>query len=121
MKRVREGTIGILPAGALGVSLFYHLTNELKNNDGKVFFVERSGSNSTAEIKERGSLTIEGRTQRQLISMAELLRGNLLQQFESATLPEVLLLCPNPDQLPEVLHTFVELIERVHAEEGKIS
>jgi hypothetical protein len=103
------------------VSLFYHLTSELKNNDGKVFFVERSGSSSTAEIKERGTLIIEGRTERQLISTAALLRGDLLHQFEAATLPEVLLLCPNPDQLPEVLHTFVQLIERLHAADGKIN
>lgn len=120
MKRVREGTIGILPAGALGVSFFYHLTGELKNNDGRVFFVERSGSSSTTQIKERGSLIIEGRTPRQFISTDALFRGDLLQHFRSATLPEVLLLCPNPDQLPEVLQGIVQLIERLHGEDGRI-
>ena len=39
MRRVREGTIGILPAGALGVSFFYHLTRGLTENDGSVFFL----------------------------------------------------------------------------------
>src|SRR5829696_3646937 len=30
MPPLRQGAIGILPAGALGVSLFYHLTAELR-------------------------------------------------------------------------------------------
>ena len=43
MTALREGTIGILPAGALGVSVFYHLTGELARVDEKVYFLERTG------------------------------------------------------------------------------
>lgn len=114
MQRVREGTIGILPAGALGVSLFYHLTRELTNNDGAVFFLECAGSQSAKALREKGALAIAGRNEVRRLSAATLLRGDLLTAFEQSALPEVLLLCPNPDQLPAILNTVVQLLERMN-------
>ena len=67
MRRVREGTIGILPAGALGVGFFYQLTRELTQNDGCVFFLERAGSKSAAALRAQGELT-HRRWARQLIA-----------------------------------------------------
>jgi hypothetical protein len=114
MQRVRESTVGILPAGALGVSFFYHLTGELQNDDGQVFFVERTGSQSAAALKENGELLIAIDARFHRVPAADHLRGNLLEQFERGTLPEVLLICPNPDQLPDILGTVVQLLERMN-------
>src|SRR5262245_36647315 len=103
MGRVRAGTIGILPAGALGVSLFYHLTDRLKADDGNVFFVERPGSRSAAALREKGELVIAADAERFRVSAADRCRGDLLEEFQREALPEILLLCPNPDQLPGIL------------------
>jgi len=114
MRRVRKGTVGILPAGALGVSLFYHLTRELTNNDGAVFFLERAGSQSAKALRGKGELAIAVRNDVQRLPAAPLLHGDLLSAFEKGALPEVLLLCPNPDQLPAILNTVVRLLERMN-------
>src|SRR5262245_2719874 len=100
MERVRAGTIGILPAGALGVSFFYHLTARLTADDGNVFFVERPDSRSAAALREKGELIIADGAGRFRVNTASRCRGDLLEGFEKGELPEVLLLCPNPDQLP---------------------
>jgi hypothetical protein len=117
--RVREGTIGILPAGALGVSFFYHLTGELTHDDGSIFFVERTGSKSAAALKEKGELLIAAQEQIHRVSCTSVMRGDLLEQFEKRALPEVLLLCPNPDQLPGIFMSIVELLERM-SENGEL-
>ena len=119
MRRVREGTIGILPAGALGVGFFYHLTRGLLETDGGVFFVERTGSKSAAALKEHGELLIADATRMYRVSAANVLRGDLLEQFEKRAFPEVLLLCPNPDQLPGILSTIVQLMEKM-SERGEL-
>jgi hypothetical protein len=114
MRRVREGTIGILPAGALGVSLFYHLTRKLTNNDGAVSLMERAGSRSAEALRRKGELAIACENGIQRLSAATSLQDDLLSAFEQRTLPEVLLLCPNPDQLPAILNTVVQLLERMN-------
>jgi ketopantoate reductase len=119
MDRVRAGTIGILPAGALGVSFFYHLTRQLTEIDGRVFFLERSGSKSAEAIRAKGQIIIEpvaGDSPRpelrRRLEVKNLFRGDLMSAWKRSELPEVLLLCPNPDQLSGVLATVVELLER---------
>ena len=114
MRRVREGTIGILPAGALGVSLFYHLTRELAENDGSVFFLERGCSHSAQALREKGEITVATGNEIRRLPVARLFHGDLLSAFDRGGLPEVLLLCPNPDQLPAILHTIVQLLERMN-------
>lgn len=114
MRRVREGTIGIVPAGALGVSFFYHLTRELTKNDGSVFFLERTGSHSAQALREKGVMNVEVGNEVRRLPVAQLFRGDLLSAFDERGLPEVLLLCPNPNQLPAILNSIVELLERMN-------
>ena len=114
MQRVRPGTIGILPAGALGVALFYQLTRELTANDGKVFFLERAASSSAEALRAKGELIISGEAKLHHVPTANLLRCDLLTAFDQNDLPEVLLLCPNPDQLPGILIEVVRLLERMN-------
>ena len=111
MRRVREGTIGIIPPGALGVGFFYHLTDKLRRDDGTVFFLERTGSKSAPALRSHGELRIaDGETIRHLPA-SQLQRGDLFHAFESNALPEVLLLCTNPDQLTGVLNDLVRILE----------
>jgi len=119
MERLRAGTIGILPAGALGVSFFFHLTDRLARDDGNVFFVEREGSKSAAALRGRGELVIAHEAHLHRLHAADCLHGSLLELFERAGLPEVLLLCPNPDQLPGILSTIVRMLERM-GEHGEL-
>lgn len=120
MRRVRDGTIGILPAGALGVSFFYHLTRKLTQNDGVIFFLEREGSTSAKALRVRGELIIADAGTTHRVPLTNLVPGDLLNAFEQKVLPEIVLLCPNPDQLPGILNTVVQLLERMN-EHGELT
>ncbi len=115
MRRVREGTIGIVPAGALGVGFFYHLTGQLARNDGTVFFIERTGSKSAEALRISKRLRIESGGRIHEVDATPVCRGDLLKAFEERQLPDVLLVCTNPDQLGGVLNDYVQLIERSYA------
>jgi hypothetical protein len=107
------GSIAILPPGALGVSLFYHLTNELRDIGGNVTFVGRKSSSSTQALRSRAELRIEDSRGRHQVPLAGRLHGDLIEM--APELPEVMLVCTNPDQLPGVITSLVELIESAHA------
>lgn len=111
MGRVHQGCVGILPAGALGVAFFHHLTGELARLDGSVSFLEREGSASGAALRTSGTLRIGEKT----IDIRRVARPDLLACFDAGWLPEVLLVCTQPDQLLAMMKTIVRLIERIHA------
>src|SRR4051812_29461712 len=106
-----QGTFGIVPAGALGVSLFYHLTRQLDQVDGRVFFLERQGSSSTANLRSRGELCIADARQVHHVPAAALFKGDLLNSYEKGETPEIVIACPNPDQLLGVITEMVSLLE----------
>ena len=111
MGRVHQGCLGILPAGALGVAFFYHLTGELARLDGSVCCLERQGSASGAALRSSGVLRI-GDT---VIDMQRVARPDLPACFEAGWLPEIVLVCTQPDQLLGMMKTIVRLIEHVHS------
>ena len=113
---LRQG-IGILPAGALGVSLFYHLTRELREIREDVFFIARTGSASAKELSRGHTLRIADDRKTHEIDATELLKGDLLSC--AADLPEVLIVCPNPDQLLGVITDLVQLLEGAY-ERGEL-
>src|SRR6476646_6539583 len=106
-----QGTIGIVPDGSLGVSLFYHLTRQLEQIDGSVFFLERRGSGSVANLRSRGELCIADARQIHRVPMATLFKEDLLSVFEKGYAPEIVLACPNPDQLLGIISEMVSLLE----------
>ncbi|MBL9168921.1 MAG: hypothetical protein JNN07_14370 [Verrucomicrobiales bacterium] len=114
MSRCIPESIGILPAGALGVGFFYHLTARLTQLDGSVFFVDRPGSSSGLSLRARGELNIEKEGGTQRVPLGGLLKPDLLNCAEQNMLPEVLLACPNPDQLLPILSECVALVEHAH-------
>ena len=107
MGRVHQGCVGILPAGALGVAFFHHLTGELARLDGSVSFLEREGS----ARHHAGTLRIGDAT----IETLRVSRPDLLACFEAGWLPEIVLVCTQPDQLLGMMKTIVRLIERAHS------
>ena len=111
MGRVQKGCLGILPAGALGVAFFHHLTGELARLDGRVCFLEREGSASGAALCDAAALRIGDAT----IDLRRMARPDLLACFEVKWLPEIVLVCTQPDRLLGMMKTIVRLIERVHA------
>ena len=111
MGRVHQGCLGILPAGALGVGFFYHLTDELQRLDGSVCFLEREGSASGAALRASGSLHIGDA----VIEMPRVARPDLPACFEAGWLPEIVLVCTQPDQLLGMMKTIVRLIELLHS------
>ncbi|MEB3355446.1 MAG: hypothetical protein VKK04_01775 [Synechococcales bacterium] len=114
MAPLQPGTVGILPPGALGVGLFYHLTRELTAVDGRVFFLERRGSRSGQALRESGALQILTPEGRRSLPTDNLLYPDLLDSFALGHLPEVVLVCPNPDQILPFITTSVQLLEKLH-------
>src|SRR4051794_15379620 len=106
-----KGSVGILPAGALGVSFFYHLTNQLQKIDGTVFFLERSGSSSFQGLRSKGELVIADSRLTHRIKSGSLLQPDLLASYQRGSLPELVLACPNPDQLLGIISECVRLLE----------
>ncbi len=111
MARLREGTVGILPAGALGVAFFFHLTKGLRAIDGRVFFVERDGSASGHALRAAGELRIGDD-----VLKADVFAPDLHRCAEEGRLPELLLVCTQPDQLLGVIAEWVRLFETLQAE-----
>lgn len=118
MPRTTLEGIGILPTGALGMSFFYHLTQKLQNRDGRVFFLERSGSASAQALKAQGECRIADADGMHALPTEEIIKPDLPSCFQSGRLPEVLLVCPNPDQLTGVIVNLVNLLEQAHAAEA---
>lgn len=119
MPPVLKGSVGIVPPGALGVSFFYHLTEQLQRIDGSLFFLERAGSPSFASLRTKGELLIEDSRTLHRVPSRDLLKSGLLASYKSASLPEVLLVCPNPDQLLAMITEFVQLLEAIN-ERGEL-
>lgn len=112
MSGLLKESVGIMPPGALGVSFYYHLTHRLSRVDSSVFFVPRPGSASTRDFEASGELIVEDERGKQRVALGKL--NSLNDCREAGRLPEVLLVCPNPDQLLGVISAYVELLEKLH-------
>ena len=111
MAALNKGSVGILPAGALGVGFFYHLTGNLKYwSDGSVYLLERQGSKSVKALRQNGKIDIDTSEGIKSLPTEEILKPDLLNCFRSGFLPEVVLICPNPAQLLDTITTIVELL-----------
>jgi hypothetical protein len=114
-----KDSVGILPAGALGVSFFYHLTKQLTQVDDQVYLLERENSSSSQILKASKEIAIATSETIKYLPTAKILKPDLLSCFELNFLPEIVLICSNPDQLLSIISTTVELLIRV-SEEGEL-
>lgn len=113
MTLVRPGTVGILPVGALGVAFYHHLSKDTE--EGQVYFVEREGSTSGRVFREHGRLTIHRPEGEQIVKARW--RPTLLECAAEGELPEILLVCTQPDKLLEMVTSIVRLLERLYERE----
>ena len=111
-------TVGILPLGALGAAFFYHLTRGNIGTNSRVQFVERRGSASRASLAQRGTLTISADGIEFTIQAKDACRPDLLAFVQSGWLPDVLLVCTQPDQLLPVVGDYVKLLEQLYEAKG---
>jgi len=120
MVKTSLGGVGILPAGALGMSFFYHLTYQLQRIDDQVFFLERTGAISAKALREQGACCVADAAGIRYLPTADILKTDLPGCYDAGWLPEVLLVCPNPDQLTGVIGNLVQLLERIH-QQGQLT
>ncbi|MGR8930785.1 MAG: hypothetical protein ACU836_09105 [Gammaproteobacteria bacterium] len=106
--------IGILPAGALGMSFFYHLTRQAQQGEDYVFMLERKGSESAKAIRGQGEFLLADDVGIHRLATAGIFKPDLETCFEAGWLPEILLVCPNPDQLTGFVEELVVLLENIH-------
>lgn len=103
-------SVGILGNGALGVSFFYHLTGQIEDVDRDIYLVESLDSESAKKLKQRGSISIAVGDKTYCLSTDIVFRPPLSICYQSHFLPEIVLVCCNPDRLLEVITTVVDLL-----------
>lgn len=111
-------TVGILPVGALGAAFYYHLTRGCTENQARVQFIERRGSTNNAALAQHGTLTIAGDGKVHSIPASSVCRPDLVTCGKTGWLPDVLLVCTQPDQLLQVVGDYVRLLEQLHHAHG---
>lgn len=102
--------------GALGAAFFYHLTQGCSANTTQVQFIGRRGSTNNAALAQRGELTIESGGKLFPVAAANVCRPDLLACANTNWLPDVLLVCTQPDQLLPMLGDYVKLLEQLYAQ-----
>lgn len=114
---IQPNTVGIMPAGALGVAQFYWLTDQAKDFSGRVFFMERKDSRSAAQVRDEGKLYLRENEIDRGIDLDRIWRPDLAQCLKEGKLPEVILIATNPDQLLPVIREIVEFIEALYEDD----
>ena len=103
-----QGELGIHPPGALGVAFFMHGNAEC--------FVGRGGDGITQPLKQVGALNLDDQGRLRSIPLDGRIFANLLEADALDRMPEVLLVCCNPDQIGlftgEVTRFLENLTER---------
>jgi hypothetical protein len=114
---VQEATsIGILPIGALGVAFYHHLTATESEFPPSVAFLSRRGATATDRWQKDSVVKIETPVGRQDLVLSGRLGGSLQEAAANSRLPDIVLVCTNPDQLFDVVADYVALVENEHRE-----
>jgi len=95
---VEEGAIGVYSIGALSMSFFKGLAAD--------FIIGRKRSKTTKSIMKRGSIIINGK---ETNVRPQLRRGlQYAEGDELNILPEIIMVCPNTDQIDDFLDELIE-------------
>lgn len=107
--------VAILPAGALGVSFFSQLTHETKFLDGTVYFIQRTQSRSAKEI-EKNPLKIVNKVTGSAFKVQApwLFQPDLVSCYKKEVFPNVLIACPDTNQLFDVIEDYINLLQFIH-------
>jgi len=108
---LHEGELGVHPPGALGVAFFTHA--------GAECFIGRGGDGITQPLKDVGALNLDDHDTLRSIPLRDRIFANLLEADALDRLPEVLLVCCNPDQLGLYTGELTRFLENL-AERGRL-
>lgn len=108
---LRQGHLGVYPAGALGVAMFIHAHGEC--------IIGRAGGGVTEDLRRAGSLQLDdGKTVRTVL-LRDRIYGNLLEADAHKAAPELLVICCNPGQLGDFTADLTQFIVS-HAQRGHL-
>jgi hypothetical protein len=110
------GSLGVLPIGALGVAFYYYLSAGASPSSDRVVFLSRRASKEGARWREEPMLAIETAMGRRDVSLAGKMAGSLPEAAKNGRLPEIVLVCTNPDQLFDVIAEYAAVVENEHRE-----
>jgi len=105
--------VGILSLGALGVAFHHHLTATAMPGEDRTAFLRRSGT-APERWGPAARLRIETPAGVREEPLAPLLLGTLAEAAAQGSLPEIVLVVTNPDQLFGVLVDYVAVVEHEH-------
>ena len=108
---LHEGQLGVHPPGALGVAFFVHA--------GAECFIGRGGDGITQPLKEVGTLSLDDHGTLRSIPLRDRIFANLLEADALDRLPELLLVCCNPDQLGLLTSELTRFLENL-GERGRL-
>jgi long-chain acyl-CoA synthetase len=108
---MRQGQLGVHPAGALGVAMFVHAQAEC--------FIGCAGDGITESLRQQGVLRLEENGEVRSLPLAGRLYCNLLEADAHNATPEVLLVCCNPSQVRLLTADLTRFIAS-HAERGQL-
>ena len=108
---LREGELGVHPPGALGVAFFVHA--------GADCFIGRGGDGITQPLKQAGVLNLDDQGKLRSIPLGGRIFANLLEADARDRVPELLLVCCNPDQLGLFTGELTRFLENL-AERGRL-
>jgi long-chain acyl-CoA synthetase len=100
---LREGRLGVHPPGALGVAFFIHARAEC--------FIGRGGDGITQPLKDVGALNLDDNGKLRSIPLKDRIFANLLEADALDGMPELLLVCCNPDQLAPFTADLTRFLE----------
>ena len=108
---LHDGELGIHPPGALGVAFFIHA--------GAECFVGRGGDGITQPLKDVGTLNLDDGGKHRSISLQDRIFANLLEADALDHMPELLMVCCNPNQLDLFTGELTRFLESL-SERGRL-
>ncbi len=110
MSGIRSNSIGIMPAGALGVAFFHHLGGAQPDQD-RVVFLNRPAEKAGAALRQADSLRLEYDGRSFAVPTQGRFPGGIIECYAGGRLPELVLVATNPDQIDCVLQGILLLLE----------
>jgi long-subunit acyl-CoA synthetase (AMP-forming) len=102
---LHDGELGVHPPGALGVAFFVHAQAEC--------FIGRGGDGITQPLKDLGTLNLDDDGTLRSIPLRGRIFANLLEADALDRMPELLLVCCNPDQLGLLTGELTRFLENL--------
>ncbi len=108
---LRTGELGVHPPGALGVAFYVHAGGDC--------FVGRRDDGITEPLKKAGGINLDDQGRARRISLTNRIFTNLLEADARDRMPELLLVCCNPDQLQQFTAEITRYLENL-AQRGRL-